>query len=58
LPADYRLPLVLRDVHGLEYREVAELLGRPLGTVKAMVHRGRNAVRLRLRASGSLAGER
>jgi DNA-directed RNA polymerase specialized sigma24 family protein len=45
-------------VHGLEYREVAELLGRPLGTVKAMVHRGRNAVRLRLRASGSLAGER
>jgi RNA polymerase sigma-70 factor, ECF subfamily len=58
LPADYRLPLVLRDVHGLEYREVAELLGRPLGTVKVMVHRGRNAVRLRLRASGSLAGER
>lgn len=58
LPVDYCLPLVLRDVHGLEYREVAELLGRPLGTVKAMVHRGRNAVRLRLRASGSLVGER
>ncbi len=57
LPADYRLPLVLHDVHGLEYPEVAEVLGRPLGTVRVMVHRARNAVRLRLRAAGSLAGE-
>ena len=54
LPADYRLPVVLRDVHGLAYEEIAETTGRPLGTVKAMVHRGRGALRLRLRAAGIL----
>jgi RNA polymerase sigma-70 factor (ECF subfamily) len=49
LPPDYRLPVVLRDIYGLEYREIARVLDRPLGTVKAYVHRGRNALRLRLR---------
>jgi RNA polymerase sigma-70 factor, ECF subfamily len=53
LPADYRLPVVLRDVLGLEYKEIARSTGRPLGTVKAMVHRGRGALRLRLRAAGT-----
>ncbi len=52
LPLDYRAPLVLRDVYGLTYREISRELDRPLGTVKAMVHRGRNALRLRLRAAG------
>ncbi|HOT23396.1 MAG TPA: sigma-70 family RNA polymerase sigma factor [Thermoleophilia bacterium] len=50
LPEDYRTPTVLRDVYGLPYHEIAELTGRPLGTVKVMVHRGRAALRLRLRA--------
>jgi RNA polymerase sigma-70 factor (ECF subfamily) len=57
LPPDYRLPVVLRDVYGLEYREIARVLGRPLGTVKAYVHRGRSALRLRLRGSGVLGEE-
>jgi RNA polymerase sigma-70 factor, ECF subfamily len=52
LPEDYRTPTVLRDVYGLPYQEIAELTGRPLGTVKVMVHRGRAALRLRLRAAG------
>lgn len=52
LPPDYRLPTVLRDVYGLPYQEIAALTGRPLGTVKVLVHRGRASLRLRLRALG------
>jgi RNA polymerase sigma-70 factor (ECF subfamily) len=51
LPDDYRTPTVLRDLYGLPYQEIAELTGRPLGTVKVMVHRGRASLRLRLRAA-------
>jgi RNA polymerase sigma-70 factor (ECF subfamily) len=40
LPASYRLPVALRYVDGLSYAEVAEVLERPVGTVKAQVHRG------------------
>jgi len=53
LPDDYRVPTVLRDVYGLPYQEIAEATGRPLGTVKVMVHRGRASLRLRLRAEGA-----
>ncbi len=56
LPEDYRTPTVLRDLYGLPYQEIAELTGRPLGTVKVMVHRGRAALRLRLRAAGAAPG--
>jgi RNA polymerase sigma-70 factor (ECF subfamily) len=40
LPVAYRTAVVLRHVDGLSYPEVAEVLGRPEGTVKAQVHRG------------------
>jgi len=50
LPEDYRVPTVLRDVYGLPYQEIAEVTGRPLGTVKVMVHRGRASLRLKLQA--------
>jgi RNA polymerase sigma factor (sigma-70 family) len=40
LPRDYREAVVLRHVEGLPYAEVAEVLGRPVGTVKTHVHRG------------------
>jgi len=53
LPEDYRVPTVLRDVYGLPYLEIAEATGRPLGTVKVMVHRGRASLRLKLRAEGA-----
>jgi RNA polymerase sigma-70 factor, ECF subfamily len=49
LPHDYRVPTVLRDLYGMPYQEIADLTGRPLGTVKVMVHRGRASLRLRLR---------
>ena len=40
LPDRYRLPVALRHVDGLSYAELAETLGRPLGSVKSDVHRG------------------
>jgi RNA polymerase sigma-70 factor (ECF subfamily) len=40
LPARYRLPVALRHVDEMSYPEIAETLGRPLGSVKSDVHRG------------------
>ena len=40
LPEHFRVAVVLRHVEGLSYREIAELLDQPAGTVKAHVHRG------------------
>lgn len=40
LPERYRIPVVLRHVDDLSYAEMAEVLGRPEGTLKAQVHRG------------------
>lgn len=42
-------PLVLRDVNELDYREIAELLDLPLGTVKSRIHHARTFVRPLLR---------
>ena len=44
-------PLVLRDVYGLSYEEIARQVGAPLGTVKAQIHHGRKLVRPLLRGS-------
>jgi RNA polymerase sigma-70 factor (ECF subfamily) len=40
LPARYRSAVAMRHVDGLSYPELADALGRPLGTVKSDVHRG------------------
>jgi RNA polymerase sigma factor (sigma-70 family) len=40
LPERYRVPVVLRHVDDLSYAELAAVLGRPEGTLKAQVHRG------------------
>jgi RNA polymerase sigma-70 factor (ECF subfamily) len=58
LPVDDRIPVVLRDIHGFAYKEIAEMTGRPAGTIRVMVHRGRGALRLRLRAAGVFGEER
>ena len=42
-------PLLLRDVYGLPYDEIAALVDAPLGTVKAQIHHGRKLVRPLLR---------
>jgi RNA polymerase sigma-70 factor (ECF subfamily) len=41
----YVEPLLLRDVYGMSYEEIAEQVGAPLGTVKAQIHHGRRLVR-------------
>ena len=46
----YVEPLLLRDVYGLPYEEIAQLVGSPLGTVKAQIHHGRRLTRPLLQA--------
>lgn len=48
LDDDHRAAVVLRDMEGLDYVEVAEVLGVPVGTVKSRLHRARMAIRTRL----------
>ena len=50
LPRGQREAVVLRHVEGLPYAEVAEVLGRPVGTVKTHVHRGVRQLRATLEA--------
>lgn len=45
LPADLREAVVLRDLQGLEYREIADVLGVPVGTVESRIFRGRRRLR-------------
>lgn len=44
LPADFRAPVVLRDLCGLSYDEIAEVLDIPPGTVRSRIARGRAAL--------------
>lgn len=48
LPAELREAVVLRDVEGLEYREIADLMGVPIGTVESRIFRGRQRLRAAL----------
>lgn len=50
LPDEYRSAVMLSDVQGLRYAEVASLLGVPEGTVKSRLFRGRRILQKRLRA--------
>ncbi|HEU5082514.1 MAG TPA: sigma-70 family RNA polymerase sigma factor [Acidimicrobiales bacterium] len=45
LPEEYRVPVVLADVVGLPYAEIADQLDVPVGTVRSRIHRGRLALR-------------
>lgn len=44
LPLDFRAAVVLRDLCGLDYSEIAETLGIPAGTVRSRIARGRAAL--------------
>lgn len=48
LRPEYRTPLVLREIEGMTYREIAESLDWPLGTVQIRIHRGRLELRSHL----------
>ncbi len=58
LPPDQRLAVILRDVQGLAYEEIAEASGASLGTVKSRISRGRAALRDFLLARGELLPSR
>ena len=45
LPQRYRAPIVLREIEGLSYREIAEALSCREGTVKSRINRGREQLR-------------
>jgi RNA polymerase sigma-70 factor (ECF subfamily) len=45
-------PLILRDVYGMSYDDIAQQVGVPLGTVKAQIHHGRKLARPLLRGDG------
>jgi len=44
LPDHFRLPVILADVEGFAYKEIAEMLEIPIGTVMSRLHRGRKAM--------------
>jgi RNA polymerase sigma-70 factor (ECF subfamily) len=48
LPKDLRMAIVLYDIEGQSYRDIAETLDIPEGTVKSRIHRARNALRSEL----------
>lgn len=45
LSEDYRMVVYYADVEGLAYKEIAEIMGTPLGTVMSRLHRGRKQLR-------------
>ena len=48
LPADYHTVLVLSDVEGYSYEEIAEFLSVPIGTIRSRIHRARKMMARRL----------
>jgi RNA polymerase sigma-70 factor (ECF subfamily) len=60
LPEDFRTAVYLADVEGFSYKEIAEIMDTPVGTVMSRVHRGRKTLRSLLseyaRERGLLSG--
>jgi RNA polymerase sigma-70 factor (ECF subfamily) len=48
LPENFRLAVLLADVEGFSYKEIAEILDIPIGTVMSRLHRGRRGLQKRL----------
>lgn len=44
LPENFRIPVLLADMEGFSYKEIAEILDIPIGTVMSRLHRGRKAM--------------
>jgi RNA polymerase sigma-70 factor, ECF subfamily len=62
LQENFRLPVLLADVEGFSYKEIAEIMDTPIGTVMSRLHRGRKALEKALwetaRERGLVEGER
>ena len=57
LPEPFRIAVLLSDVEGLTYREIAEVLNVPVGTVMSRLSRGRRMLRAKLATRSSKSGE-
>jgi len=57
MPDLYREPISLRFEEDLDYQEISEILGKPLGTIKSLIHRGKAILRDELaKKAGSMEG--
>jgi RNA polymerase sigma-70 factor (ECF subfamily) len=56
LAEEYRTVIILREMEGLSYEEIAELVACPVGTVRSRIHRARSDLREKL--TRALASER
>ena len=55
LPEDFRTVVLLCDIEGFSYEEIANMLDVPIGTIRSRLHRGRNLLKVEL---GEYASER
>ena len=61
LPEQFRMAVLLADVEGFSYKEIAEILDVPIGTIMSRLHRGRKALQKALFQFGverGLVGDR
>jgi RNA polymerase sigma-70 factor (ECF subfamily) len=56
LPEQFRMAVLLADVEGFSYKEIAEILDVPIGTVMSRLHRGRKSLQKTLHEFGTKRG--
>ena len=56
LPVDFRTVIILCDIEGFTYEEMAKILDIPIGTVRSRLHRARNLLKEKLRSYASSMG--
>jgi RNA polymerase sigma-70 factor (ECF subfamily) len=56
IPEEFRIVVLLADVEELSYREIAETIGCPLGTVMSRLHRGRKQLKAQLQQHAAALG--